>query len=816
MPPSGAPLADLRVLDFTDERGLLCGQILADLGADVVQVEPPGGSGARRVGPFLDARRDPEQSLHWWAYARNKRGITLDLDSEHGRATARELALRADFWIESAAPGEMARHSLGYEELSRANPALIVVSITPFGQTGPKSGWAATDLVVQAAAGNLLLQGDEDRAPVRVSCAQAFHHAAAEAAFGALLAHTERVRSRRGQHVDVSAQQALLSATQGEALSVAVGDVAGRRSGGGLRMGPFRIRFTYPASDGYVSISHAFGGSFGPATARLMAWMHEGGECSAELRDTDWVGYGARLFRGEASAEELAAIQALVAASTSSRSKQELLKLALERKLLLAPAATIPDLLASDHFASRGTFWSVEHDGIRVELPGPFARLSKTPLGSRRRAPRLGEHDAEVRREWLASPAPEEPRASGVEKSGPALQGLKVLDLSWAIAGPTVGRTLADYGATVVRVESARKPCPNRSVRPFLGGRFGGERATLFHNMNAGKLQLGLDLTKPEAREVALDLVRWADVVIESFVPGALARMGLGYDVLRAVKPDVILVSSSLMGQTGPLAQLAGYGNLGAALSGFLELTGWPDRPPAGPFAAYTDYVAPRFTGAALLAALDHRRRTGEGQHIDLSQVEVSLQLLAPLVAETSATGRVSTRCGNADPDCCPHGVYPVAGEDRWIAIAVATDAQWTALCEVLEISEDPAARAAERRRALAPAIEARVARATAAWRGHELAAALQARGVPAHCLQDSAELLADPQLQQRGHFVDVAHPSEGRAVVEASRIRLSRTPAQAPRVAPTLGADNQRVLQEILRYGEERISQLAIAEVLD
>ncbi len=813
------PLTDLRVLDFSDERGLLCGQLLADLGADVVQVEPPGGSGARRLGPFLDARRDPERSLTWAAYARNKRGITLDLEREVDRTTARELVRRADFAIESSDPVERSRLGLGYQELSRENPALIVVSITAFGLDGPKAQWAASDLVVQAAAGNLLLQGDEDRPPVRVSSPQAFHHAAAEAAFGALIAHTERVRSGRGQHVVVSAQQALLSATQGEALSVAVGDVAGGRAGGGLRLGPFRMRFTYPAKDGYVSIMHAFGPAFGAATARLMAWMAESGECSAELRDTDWVGFGARMFRGEATPDELLEAQARVAASTSKRSKQELSRLALERKLLLAPAATLADLLASEHFEKRASFWRTEQAGVPVTLPGPFARLSRTPLRSRRGAPRIGEHDAEVRREWLASPprAGQPPAASSKEAcSKPALADLKVLDFSWAIAGPTAGRTLADFGATVVRVESARKLCPNRSVRPFLGGRFGGERSTLFHNMNAGKLQLGLDLTKPGAKDVALDLVRWADVVVESFVPGALARMGLGYDVLRAAKPDVILVSSSLLGQTGPLSSLAGYGNLGAALAGFLELTGWPDRAPVGPYAAYTDYIAPRFTGAVLLAALDHRRRTGEGQHIDLAQVETGLHLLAPLIAETSATGRVATRRGNEDPDCCPHGVYPVAGEDRWIALAIASDAEWRALCAVLGLPGEAALLNVEQRRARTATLDAEISRATAAWAGEKLEAALQERGVPAHRLQDSADLSADPQLQHLGHFVEIEHPNEGRAVVEACRIRLSRTPARPPRVAPTLGADNQRVLEEILRYDAERIAKLAIDQVLD
>jgi crotonobetainyl-CoA:carnitine CoA-transferase CaiB-like acyl-CoA transferase len=222
-------LAGLRVLDLTDERGLLCGQILADLGADVIQVEPPGGSSARRCGPFLSESRDPEESLAWWAYARNKRGIVVDMESDEGRSTLRELAKIADFWIESAPPGEMDRRGLGYSDLSQINPSLVVVSITPFGQSGPKADWVANDLVMGAAAGPLLLQGDEDRPPVRVSTPQAFAHAGAEAAVAALVAHSDRVRSGLGQHVDVSAQQAFAAATLGGILTTLAGAKPGSR-----------------------------------------------------------------------------------------------------------------------------------------------------------------------------------------------------------------------------------------------------------------------------------------------------------------------------------------------------------------------------------------------------------------------------------------------------------------------------------------------------------------------------------------------------------------------------------------------------------
>ncbi|MFI5321693.1 MAG: CoA transferase [Myxococcota bacterium] len=784
----GGALAGLRALDLTDECGFLCGKLLGDLGVDVVLVEPPGGH-ALREEPYV-----------WASYARNKHSLVADLATPAGRAGVLELARHADFLLESHAPGALAALGLGFEELARVNPALVYVSITPFGQNGPKAAWRATDLIVAAAAGPLLLQGDDDRAPVRITAPQALLHAGAEAAVGALIAHAERTRSGRGQHVDISAQQAHAAATQAEILSARVGEVPGRRFGGGLRMGELRIRFSYPARDGHVSITHAFGAAMGPATQRLMSWLGEIGECDADLAQKDWVGFGARILRGQETHETLARAQAAVAAATAKRTKAELLALAIEKKLLIAPSATPSDLLASAQFAARGSFERV----AGVTAPGRFAVLSRTPIAPASAPPALGAGSARVLREWSA-PRRELAAQSAAQAHGAyalPLAGVRVLDFCWAIAGPTVTRTLGDYGATVVRIEGAAHPDACRTTRPFLGGRFGSERSAIFHTMNANKLQLGLDLTKPAARDVILDLARWADVVLESFAPGVIARLGFDYAALARVNPRLIYLSTSLLGQNGPHAKLAGFGNLGAALSGIWELVGWPDRAPSGPFAAYTDYVAPRFSLCALLAALEHRRRTGEGQFIDVSQVESAMQFIAPFIAEASATGLDRSRAGNADPRFALHGVFPAAGSDRWIAIAAHSDAEWRAAARVLGCD------------AGAPD-ERAVASATARCDAYELAAKLQAAGVPAHAVQSSADLSADPQLAARGHFLPVTHASAGAGWIESSRIRLSRTPARAPAAAPSLGGDNDFVLHELLGYDDDRIAQLAIAEAL-
>jgi benzylsuccinate CoA-transferase BbsF subunit len=272
------------------------------------------------------------------------------------------------------------------------------------------------------------------------------------------------------------------------------------------------------------------------------------------------------------------------------------------------------------------------------------------------------------------------------------------------------------------------------------------------------------------------------------------------------------------MGQSGPYAQFAGFGNLAAALSGFCSLTGWPDRPPAGPFGAYTDYVAPRFTAAAILAALEYRRRTGQGQYIDQSQAESALHFLTPALLDYTVRGHSQERAGNTDAHLAPHGVYPAAGQDRWLAITVRTEAQWQALCEVMrrpDLSHDSRFATLAARLRHRETLETIVATWTQAHSAQDAEAMLQARGVPASAVLNSQELYDDPQLTHRGHFVELPDPLHGTTTVEGSRFRLSRTPARVERAGPTLGRDNQYVLETILGYSPERIAALTTAGIL-
>ena len=396
------------------------------------------------------------------------------------------------------------------------------------------------------------------------------------------------------------------------------------------------------------------------------------------------------------------------------------------------------------------------------------------------------------------------------------LAGVNVLDLSWIVAGPTVGRIMADFGATVLRVESPARVDTARVVGPHHRDEAGVENSGLYGTVNAGKFGLTLDLRVPEARDLFRQLAQWADVVCESFTAGILEAWQLDYHALRQLKPDLIMLSSTLLGQTGPYRMVSGFGSQGAGMSGVQHLTGWPDRPPAGPFGPYTDYPAPRFALLAVLAALDHRQRTGQGVFIDQSQAEGTLQLLAPALIDHLNGGPPLQRRGNDDPQMSPHGVFPCrpphGRSEAWAAVAVADDDQWATLARLIDA--DPTLTLPQRRQQREQ-IEAQVA----AWTSQRLAETvethLQAEGVSAHALSTTQDAANDPQLAHRNHFVRLPHTLHGETVVEGPRYQLSDTPGAPVRPAPQYGEHNEQILRDILAYDDAQIAALAASGAL-
>ncbi len=809
-------LSPYRVLDLSDGRGLLAGRMLGQLGADVVQVEPPGGSPARTWGPFTNDPA-PDNSLYWSAYASAKRGLSCDVETPAGRELILRLAAAADFLIESETP---TARGLAYADLAKVNPQLIHVSITPFGSVGHKSQWAASEITVWAAGGALYPARDGLGPPLRISAPQGWLHAAADGAAGALVAHFARLRTGRGQQVDISAQGSVAEATLSLVLAETLADPRGRRPTPGTLAPPIRrSSASWATLDGRVEMAVGMGAVGGGSTNALFAWMRECGEVDARFDSWDWLTLLTEFQAGRLTPEDLEAPRAEIARFFALRTTAALAAEALKRRILLTQIQTARTLVESEHFTGRGAFATVaEQTGPRLlphawaKAPGAFATL--------RPAPRIGEHTDEVIADWLGagSPARKPKRLAEAAPTDQPLQGLKVLELAWVVAGPRVGRALAEYGATVVRVDSAARIDAAHIVGPFPGGVVDFANCAVWDNCNAGKLGLSLDLSRPESRQVVLDLARWADVVTESFAPGQLEKWGLSYERFRAENPSLIMLSSSLMGQDGPLSRTAGYGNVGAAASGFQVLVGHRGAEPVGPSGPYTDFVAPRFSLPLLLAALDYRRRTGEGMHIDAAQAEAGLQFLAPQIADYAATGRVAEALENRDPQYAPHGVFACAEVEMWLALAVCDDTQWSALARIVggeALADDPRLKTLSGRKAHEDEIEAVIAAWAKSQTGPVAEAVLQAAGVPAHLASTSQDFCADPQIAAIGHLVLQPEPRGKAPYVEASRFRLSETPARLDRSAPWLGRDSAMILGEFAGYDVAQIAALAAAGVL-
>lgn len=401
-----------------------------------------------------------------------------------------------------------------------------------------------------------------------------------------------------------------------------------------------------------------------------------------------------------------------------------------------------------------------------------------------------------------------------MRSKGP-LHGVRVADFTWVGAGSFVTKMLADAGADVVKIESGKYLDSLRLSPPFKDRKRGVNRSGYFADRNTSKRSFLLNLKHSRARELALRLIATSDIVANNFTPGVMERFGLDYEAVRKIKPDVIYLSLSMQGATGPHSSYLGYGLTIAALAGLHHLSGLPERAPAGTGTNYPDHLPnPCHAVFAVIAALRHRRRSGEGQHIDMAQTEPTVALLATATLDYTVNGRLTTRNGNDHPSAAPHGVYPCAGEDRWIAIAVMSDPQWEACVEVLgrpDWSRDPRWDSAVTRVSERRTLDTLLARETARWSGPELMVMLQAAGVPAGTVQNAADLVEhDPQLAHRRHWIRIDHSEMGRTLYNAPPYRFSRSDVRLRSAAPLLGEHTDEILRELGVSAVERDSLIA------
>ncbi len=398
-----------------------------------------------------------------------------------------------------------------------------------------------------------------------------------------------------------------------------------------------------------------------------------------------------------------------------------------------------------------------------------------------------------------------------------ALQGIKVLDFSWVAAGPLTSMYLANYGATVIKVEHALRFDPERQVPPLSRGEFNINGSYYFAALNNNKYGITLDLNKPDGLKVAGRLIKWADVIVENYMPGTMERWGLDYGKASKLNPGVIMISLSMQGQTGPHAELPGFGPMLMGLSGMGHLGGWPERPPGCASIPYPDMLSAAAGSFALVSALDYRERTGRGQYIDLSMYEATVGFLGSAILDFTANGRVQGRAGNrlvssGLPYAAPHGAYPTRGNDRWCAIAVFDEEQWKKLVDLMgrpPWSGDPRFSTHRKRCAHSDELDGYLGEWTAGFEATKLMALLQEHGIAAGVVHDQQGLYEDPQMNFRGHFQHLEHPVMGRYHVELPPAHLSRTPPRMNKASPCLGDDNDYVYRDILGYSQEQYDLL-------
>ena len=837
-----SPLDDCTVLDLTEGGFNWCGKVLADFGADVIKVEPPGGSPTREVGPFVDGRPGPERSLFWAAYCVNKRSVVVDLTEPAELARFRRLADGADILIESFRPGHMRGLGLGYEDLSASNPGLVYTSVTPFGQTGPYSQYLASDMVTWSMGGMQYICGDADRPPVTVSAPQAELHAGGQAAVGTMAAYWHRQKTGQGQHVDVSMQTSVMWTLMNATPFPPLHGINLERHGAFRSTGQSEFRQIFPCRDGHVTILT------NPRTmAPLTEWMAEEGAAPGWLLEIDWDGWRAPNPEEEPErVEQFNEMKRLVEEFVATKTKDELYLRAIQDRMMIAPCNSVGDIARNVQLEARDFWPKIDYPALGRGLThlGPFIKMSESPIIVSRPAPRVGEHSDEVlagakgpsqKSLGMLSPSPQSSPIKGEEDSitpslGPVpFSGIRVLDFTWVGVGPITIKHLADFGADVIRIESVSRPDVLRNAAPFKDGVAGINRSQFSANYNTSKRGLGLNLASPEGRDLVRKIIReWKpDVIAESFTPRVMRGWGLCYSDVREMLPDVIYFSTCQQGQTGPHAGYAGFGQLAASLAGFYYVTGWPDRDPAGPYGAYSDFINPPNAAAAIVAALEFRRRTGRGQHLDLSQYECATHYLAPFIMDHTTNGATLERRGNEDDRHAPHNVYRCADTERvytgvgasWIAIAVADDAQWRSLCTIMgrtDWMEDRRFGSLDSRRKHAALIDEGIASWTRDKNARQLMDDLQRVGVPAGLVQSQADLWEDPQVAHRGFFQWLDHTECGPMPYDGIVSHLSKTPGALRRPQALVGEHNVEILNEILGMDDGVIEGLVAAGVLE
>lgn len=848
-------LAGLRVIEVADERAEYAGLLMAGLGAEVIKIEPPEGNATRRIGPFLEDSPGLERSLFFWNYNRNKKSVVLDLRQAPARERLLELLEGADILLDSSCGALHAALGLDRAALAARFPALVTARITPFGDDGPWKDFHGSDLIHLALGGVMMNCGydpdpnlEYDTPPIAPQVWHAYHIAGEQLATGIIAALIHRHRTGQGQDVSVAVHEAVSKNPELDIMHWVMRRVPlWRLTNRHAVETPNHSPSISHTKDGRWFISHGMGARDLKNLVPLLTKYGMQADLQPPPPDADLK---ARQVPGSAAGDETRAhmldvVQRFMRAWTYA--DMPWLE-AQEAGLLWAPLRKPHENALDPHWQKRKSFAEIEHPELGRRFVYPTSKWLSTATSWQvgRRAPLLGEDTEAVLGGVARRPSvPASPRGIGEPKLSARhgkpfpLQGVKILDLAWFLASAGGTRFLAALGAESFKVEWKDNPDTRLAAMAPVGGRAARDAATgplpgvkdpdmggQFNNKNAGKRGISLNIRHPKGLQIAKDLVRICDIVAEGFSPGVLQRLGLGYDVMRKIRPDIIYIQQAGMGAHGIYGRMRTVGPVAAAFAGQGDMSGLPEPAmPVGWGYSYLDWMGAYGYALALLGALYHRERTGQGQWIDASQCEAGLFLTGATILDWSANGREWRRYGNRSPykPAAPHGAYRCAGKDRWIAIACFTEAEWQTVAEVAghrDWSHDPRFATLADRLGHQDALDALVSEWTRGRDAYDLMMTLQRAGVPAGVCQNAEDRCDhDPQLRHLNWLTEVTGTKIGTWPVYELPMKFSQTPAYIggpiDRGAPCYGEDNVWVLTDLLGMTASDVERLAEDGVL-
>jgi len=842
-------LQGLRVIEIADERAEYTGLLLAGLGCDVVKIEPPEGNATRRIGPFLNDEPGLERSLYFWNYNRNKKSAVLDIQAEPEKLLG--LLEGADILLDSSCGALNTALRLDRAALNARFPKLITARMTPFGDDGPWADFKGSDLIHLALGGVMMNcgydpnpKGEYDTPPIAPQVWHAYHIAGEQLATGIIAALIARHRNGQGQDLSVAVHEAVSKNPELDVMHWVMRRVPlWRLTCRHALETPNASPSIMHTKDGRWFISHGMGARDLMNLVPLLTKYGMQADLQPPPPDADLKG---RAVPGSTASDEgkahmIDVVQRFARAWTY---KDMPWLEAQEAGLLWAPLRKPHENALDEHWLARKSFADVWHPEHNRSFCYPTSKwlTNRTSWQVGRRAPLLGEDTGSVFAEAPRAPSvPAQPKGDGDAAVRSALhdkpfplQGVKILDFAWFLASAGGTRFLAAMGAESYKVEWKDNPDTRLAAMAPVGGRAARDAATgplpgvkdpdmggQFLNKNAGKRGISLNIRHPKGLQIAKDLVRMCDIVAEGFSPGVLQRLGLGYDVMKSIRPDIIYIQQAGMGAHGKYGRMRTVGPVAAAFGGQADMSGMPEPAmPVGWGYSYLDWMGAYGYALALLGALYHRDRTGQGQWIDASQCESGLFLTGAQILDWSANGREWTRYGNRSPykPAAPHGAYRCKGSDRWVAIACFTDAEWQALARVAghgEWLDDGRFRTLADRLAHQDALDAIVGAWAAGQTAEDVMMSLQNAGVPAGVCQNAEDRCdKDPQLKHLKWLTEVTGTKIGTWPVYELPMKLSRTPAYVGgpinRGAPCYGEDNTWLLTNLLGMSESDVQRLA------